>query len=345
MFENKRRWDLQLFAEGAAGDGGAGGEGASPAATGAEHSEDPAVAGREWLMSNGATEAQITDGRALAVGKQLLKERRSAAKADGNAGAQVAAAADEGEGSKQQTAWALPEGTTWEQLMAVPWVNQQMQDTVKKAKRDTKNATGAMEALGPALEMLARHHGLDLSNGLDHKALAEKILADDSLYEAKALQMGVDVETARKMVQRERETAARNQAQTQSWHEEQLQSHYLGMVSEAKALAQEYPGFDLKTELRNPNFARLTQPAVMQALGGLKGVYETIHREELAKQRETAAAELARQQAAAAIRSGASRPAEHGDGVTATPAARTSFTGDEIRDLAARAARGEKIAL
>lgn len=344
MFENKRRWDLQLFAEGAAGDGGAGGAGDSPAAAGAEHSEDPVAAGREWLKSNGATDAQITDGRAKAVGKHLMQER-SAAKADGKAGAQVAAAADKGEGSKQQTAWALPEGTTWEQIMSVPEFNQKMQDTVKQAKRDTKNATGAMEALTPALEMLARHHGLDLSNGLDHKALAEKILADDSLYEAKALQMGVDLETAKQMVRREQEAAARNQAQAQSWHEEQLQSHYLGMVNEAKALAQEYPGFNLKAELQNPNFARLTQPAVMQALGGLKGVYETIHREELAKQRETAAAELAKQQAAAAIRSGASRPAEHGDGVTAAPAARTSFTGSEIRELAARAARGEKIAL
>lgn len=340
MFEKKRRWDLQLFAEGAAGDGGAGGGEASPAATG----DDPAVAGREWLLSNGATEAQITDGRAKAVGEQLLKER-TAAKADGNAGAQVAAAAKSEKGSKQQTAWALPEGTTWEQLMGVDWVQQKMQDTVKQAKRDTKNATGAMEALGPALEMLARHHGLDLSNGLDHKALAEKIMADDTLYEAKALQMGVDIDTAKQMVQREREAAARNQAQTQSWHEEQMQQHYLGMVNEAKTLAQEYPGFDLNAELRNPNFARLTQPAVMQALGGLKGVYETIHREEIAKQREAAAAELTKQQMAQAIRSGASRPGEHGDGMAAAPAVRTGFTADEIHDLAARAARGEKIAL
>ncbi len=337
MFETKRRLDLQLFAEGAAGDGGAGGE-STPAATG----ESPADAGREWLKSNGATDAQITIGRAEAVGKQLLKERAPAAKTDGIAGEQVAAAADNGEGSKQ---WALPEGTTWEQLMGVDWIQQRMQDTVKQAKRDTKNAQGAMEALAPALEMLAKHHGLDTANGLDHKALAQKIMADDSLYEAKALQMGVDVGTARQMVQREQQAAAENRQREESFQEETLRRHYQGMVEEAKTLAGVYPGFDLRTELKNPAFARLTQPAVMQALGGLKGVYETIHREELAKQRENAAAELAKQQAAQAIRSGGMRPDELGDGLPATPAPRTSFTAEEVRTLAARAARGEKIIL
>lgn len=339
MFEFKRRLNLQLFAEGApAGDGGASGTEGASAATG----ENPADAGREWLKSNGATDAQITNGRAKAVGEQLLRERKSKTETDGNAEAQVAAAADTGEGSKQ---WALPEGTTWEQIMSVPEMNAKMQETVQKAKRDTKNAQGAMDALTPALEMLAKHHGLDMSNGLDHKALAEAILADDTLYEAKALQMGVDIQTARQMVQQEQKAAAQNRQQAQSFQDEQLQKHYMGMVEEAKTLANQYPGFDLRAELQNPAFARLTQPAVMQALGGLKGVYETIHREELAQKREAAAAELAKQQAAQAIRSGSMRPGEHGDGKTASPAPRTSFTPAEVAELAARARRGEKIIL
>lgn len=321
MFEKKRRLNLQLFAEGApAGDGGASGGEGSSAATG----ENPADAGREWLRANGAPEAAITDGRAEAVGRDLLK-----GKANGNAGKQVAAAASEKGG------FTLPEGTTWEQLMSVPWVNQQMQETVKKSKRDSGAAQKSMEALAPALNLLAKHYGMDAAN-LDHAALAEKIAGDDTYYEALALEKGVDIGTARQMQQ--------EQQKTESFREEQTRQHYLKMVEDGKALASVYPGFDLRTELQNPAFARLTQPAVMQALGGLKGVYEAVHREELAKQRETAAAQTARVQQAQTIAAGG-RPTELGGGYTTNPAAKTRFSGEEVQSLADRVRRGEKIVL
>ena len=321
MFEIKRRLNLQLFAEGApAGDGGgAGGEGSS-AATG----ENPAAAGREWLRANGAPEAAITDGRAEAVGRELSK-----GKANGKAGGQVAAAASEKGG------FTLPEGTTWEQLMSVPWVNQQMQETVKKSKKDGGAAQKSMEALTPALNLLAKHYGLDAAN-LDHAALAEKIAGDDTYYEALALEKGVDIGTARQM--------QAEQQKAESFREEQTRQHYLKMVEDGKALASIYPGFDLRTELQNPAFARLTQPAVMQALGGLKGVYEAVHREELAKQRETAAAQTARVQQAQTIAAGG-RPTELGGGYTTNPAAKTRFSGEEVRSIADRVRRGEKIVL
>lgn len=323
MFENKRRLNLQLFAEGApAGDGGAGGEGASSAATG----ENPAAAGREWLKSNGATDAMITDGRAEAVGRELLR-----GKANGKAGKQAAAAASE----KGNEGFTLPEGTTWEQLMSVPWVNQQMQDTVKKSKKDGGAAQQSMEALAPALKLLATHYGLDAGN-LDHAALAAKIAEDDTYYEAEALRTGTDIATARRSVQA--------QQQAESFREEQTRQHYRNMVEEAKTLAGVYPGFDLRKELENPAFARLTQPAVMQALGGLKGVYEAVHREELAKQREAAAAQIARQQTAQTIAAGG-RPAELGGGISTQGAAKTSWTRDEVTSISERVRRGEKIVL
>jgi hypothetical protein len=339
MFDTRKsRLNLQIFAEGApAGDGGAAPGAESSAAT----AEDPAVAGREWLKSNGATEAMITPGRAKAVGLQLQKERGTTTGADGKAEAQVAAAADAGEGSKQ---WALPEGTTWEQIMSIPEMNAKMQETVQKRLKGSKAAEEAMQTMAPALKLLAKHHGLE-GESLDYEALAEKIMGDDSIIEAKALQMGVSTEVARQMVREEQTAAAQGRARQETFQEETMRSHYTAMVEEAKSLATVYPGFDLRTELQNPHFARLTQPAVMQALGGLKGVYEAVHREELTKQRETAAAELARQQVAADIRAGAARPSELGDGKTASPGPRTSFSGDEVRELARRAARGEKIVL
>lgn len=321
--DNKRRLDLQLFAEGAsAGDGGAGGEGASPAATG----DNPADAGRKWLRENGAPESAITNGRAEAVGRDLLR-----GKANGKAGKQVAAATNE----KGNEGFTLPEGTTWEQLMSVPWVNQQMQDTVKKSKKDGGAAQESMEALTPALKLLAKHYGLDTGN-LDHAALAEKIAGDDLYYEAEALKNGVDISTARQMVQ--------EQQRNESFREEQTRQHYLAMVEEARTLGEVYPGFDLRAELQNPAFARLTQPAVMKALGGLKGVYEAVHREELAKQREAAAAQLARQQTAQTIAAGG-RPAELGGGVGTQGAAKTKWTREEVNSIAERVRRGEKIIL
>ena len=324
MFSNKSRLDLQLFAEGApAGDGGAaGGEGVNSAAKG----DNPADAGREWLRANGAPEAAITDGRAEAVGKELLR-----GKADGKAGKQDAAAASE----KGITGFTLPEGVTWEQLMSVPWVNEKMQDTVRKSKKDGGAAQQSMEALTPALKLLAKHYGLE-ADKLDHAALAQKISEDDTYYEAEALRTGVDVTTAKQN--------AKAEQQQESFREEQTRQHYMAMVEEAKSLADVYPGFDLRKELQNPAFARLTQPAVMKALGGLKGVYEAVHREELAKQREAAAAQLARQQTAQTIAAGG-RPTELGGGVSTQTPAKTRWTRDEVQSIADRVRRGEKITL
>lgn len=340
MFEIKRRLDLQLFAEGAPGDGGAGGEGANPAATG----ENAADAGRKWLLENGAPAAKITSGRAEAVGKRILRDKAQA-KADGNAGAQVATAAktenDNTEKSSGAAAWALPEGTTWEQIMSVPEMNARMQDTVKKAKRSGGAAQKNLEALTPALEVLARHHGLDIQDADFHTKLAEAIEGDDTYYEARALQMGVDVTTARRMDQQER----KNARQIASQQEQIMQQHYVSLVEQGKAMMAKYPGFDLRAELKNDAFRRLTHPSLIQAMGGLEGVYEHVHRKELQQQREAAAAELARQQAAQTIQAGGYRPGELGAGQMTAVASDAPMTPERARKIAQDARRGIKVAL
>lgn len=334
-----KRLDLQLFAEGA-GDGGAAGAENNPA----ERGENPADAGRAWLLENGAPAAKITPGRAEAVGKAIAA--KAGAETNGKkAGVQDAAATEESKPNTEKgSEWKLPDGTTWEQIMSVPEFNQKMQDTVKKAKKDVGAAQAAMTALAPGLELLAKYYGLDPAN-LDHAELVKKIESDDSMFEAKALEMGVDVGTARQMAQQERQTAQANRQTQAAQLEGTMQQHYLSLVEQGKALAQKYPGFDLKTEMQNPVFTRLSSPALIEAMGGLEGVYEHVHRKELQQAREAAAAEQTRQQMAQTIQAGGLRPGELGDSIVVAAGADLPMTPERARQIAQAARRGEKITL
>jgi len=330
--DEKTRLDLQLFAEGA-GDGGAAGAEGNPAETGV----NSAVAGRKWLLENGAPAAKITRGRAEAVGKAIAA--KPTAKADGSNSGEQDAAAAEGNNTEKGSGWKLPEGTTWEQIMSVPEMNARMQDTVKKAKKDGGAAQAAMAALAPGLELLVKYYGLDSENP-DYTELAKRIEGDDTMFEARALEAGVDVATARQMVHTERQEAAAKQSQIES----SMQQHYRTLVEQGKALAQKYPGFDLKAEMENPAFVRLTTPGVFEAMGGLEGVYEHVHRRELRQQHEAAAAEQTRLQMAQTIQAGGMRPGELGSGIR-TAAGQQPMTPERARQITQAVRRGEKIAL
>lgn len=76
-----------------------------------------------------------------------------------------------------------------------------------------------------------------------------------------------------------------------------------------------YPGFDLRTELANPTFARLTSPAVGV---DVKTAYEVVHHNEIAPAAMQYAVQRSQEKMANAIRSGVNRPNEAG--VHANPA-------------------------
>ena len=331
--ENYKWLNLQLFAGEGTGEGGEG------AATG----ENAGADAGQRLRELGVPEDKI---RRRA--KYAAKATESTAKAEPvahNAAepTEQAAAAENPTEEKQTDA---PARMSWDEIMADPEYNKQMQAVVQSRLKSAKGAEEALGKLTPALELLARKHGLDAAN-MDYDALTKAISDDDSYYEDKALQMGTSVETAKKIDQQERDTARQQRAEEQSLQEQRIRNHFMSLEQQGEALKKVFPTFDLRTELKNPAFARMTSPNVGISV---EDAYYAVHRNEIQTAAMQATAQATAQKISNSIQAGARRPDENGttgqapsvttfDYRNASPQQREALK-KRIREAAAR---GEKL--
>lgn len=294
-----KRLDLQLFADG--GEGGAG------AAAPGDNAPD---AGETRLRELGVPEsvlakrAKRSKGRTSAPAPAPTQAQPQEAEpvTDEQAAAAETTAPEEG---SQNSA---PARMSWDEIMKDPEYNKQMQSVIKSRLKSAGAAEESMNKLAPAIELLARKYGLD-ANNLDADALTKAISDDNSYYEDKALEMGVPVETAKKIDQSERETARRQAEEARTIEQQKIQAHLDKLQQQGEALKQIFPSFDLVTELQNPAFARMTAPNVGISV---EDAYYAIHRKEIQTAAMQATAQKTAQQMANSIRSGQARPVENG---------------------------------
>ena len=326
---------LQLFAgEGAGGSGAAaGGEGAA-AATG----ENAADAGQARLRELGVPEDKIRKNRAYRIpAKQEQNQPAEPAKQEEP---EQAAAANETTPTEEKAP-----RMTWEEIMKDPEYNKQMQAVIQGRLRQTKGAQEAMEAIGPALDMLMKKHGLDPSKP-DYKGLAQKIMDDSSLYEDKAYEMNVSNDVAKTIVQQELELDRFRQQDQRNLEMQKAQQHIARLEQQAQALKAQYPAFDLRQELQNPTFERLTRPD-----SGLtvEDAYYAVHRKDIQQAQAQVIASQTAQAVSNSIRSNSRRPDESGAGmapsVTTFDYKKASKSEREAlkAQIRAAAARGEKV--
>ena len=329
MFKNK--WlNLQLFAGEGAGDGG--GEGA---ATGVS-AVDP---GQQRLLELGVPADKIRKNRAYKLNAPAQNPAAAEqGKAQENKQEQAAAANDPTEEKKTDA----PARMSWDEIMKDPEYNKQMQAVVQSRLRSAKGAEETLGKMAPAMELLARKHGQDPAN-IDYDALAKAISDDDDYYEDKALEMGVSVETAKRIDQQERETARQQREEARTLEEQKFHNHIIKLEQQGEALKQVFPNFDLRTELRNPVFARMTSPNVGISV---EDAYYAIHRNEIQKASMQVTAQKVKQKLSNSIQAGIRRPNENGTSgqapsVTTFDYARASR--EQREALKKRIRSGEKI--
>ena len=288
---NQHKWlDLQLFAE---GDGG--GEGA---ATGVE-AVDP---GQQRLLELGVPADKLRNRAKKAPAK--VPEGAVSSPATEQKQEEQVAAAEPTEEEKPDA----PARMSWEDIMKDPEYNKQMQAVVQSRLRSAKGAEEALQKMTPAFEVLARKHGLD-PNNIDYEALAKKIDDDEQYYEDKALEMGVSIDEARKLDQKQRNEIRQQRQEAMTLEQKKIQDHIMGLERQAEELKKVFPKFDLRTELRNPTFARMTAP---NSGLSLEDAYYAIHRKELQTAAMQATANATRQQISNAIQANGRRPQENG---------------------------------
>ena len=329
---HKEKWlNLQLFAGEGAGDGG--GEGA---ATG-ENAVDP---GQQRLLELGVPADKIRKRANKSAAKPSEGAASTAPKAQEaqQTNEQAAAAENPTEETKTEPNARM----SWDEIMADPEYNKQMQAVVQSRLRSAKGAEETLGKLTPALELLARQHNLDPAN-IDYDALAKAISDDESYYEDKALEMGVSIETAKKLDQKERDDARQQREQARTLEEQKIQQHFVKLEQQAEAMKKVFPNFDLRTELKNPVFVRMTSPNVGLSV---EDAYYAVHRKELQTAAMQVTAQKTAQKISNAIQSGSRRPNENGTSGQA-PSVTTfdyrSASPEQRAALKARIRSGEKI--
>ena len=336
--ENNKWLNLQLFAGEGAGDGG--GEGAATGETNTNTGDAD-----QRLRDLGVPDAVLEKRAKRNTPKQMPKSVGKAAPVPAQTMEQTneqAAAAE----NPTEVKTDAPSRMSWEEIMADPEYNKQMQAVIQARLRSAKGAEETLGKLTPALEVLARQHGLDPANP-DYDALAKAINDDESFYEDKALEMGVDVATARKIDQEERDTARQQRDQERTIEQQRNQQHIMKLIQQEEAMKKVFPNFDLRTELQNPVFARMTSPNVGISV---EDAYYAVHRQELQSASMQVAAQKTAQKISNAIQAGSRRPSENGtsgqapsvttfDYSKASPEQRAAFK----QYLRSEAAKGRKV--
>ena len=329
------KWlNLQLFA----GEG-TGGEGGEAAATG----ENATVDAGQRLRELGVPEDKIRRrARYAAKAPEAPAKTEQTEPAAAEKTEQVAAADDNPTEEKTDSPYLM----SWEEIMADPEYNKQMQEVVKLRLKSSKGAEENLAKMTPAHELLARKHNLD-PNNMDYEALSKAICDDNEYYEQKALEMGVPVETAKQVDQQERDLARQKRENERTIEEQKIRNHFVSLEQQSEAMKKVFPNFDLRTELQNPAFARMTSPNVGISV---EDAYYAIHRNEIQTAAMQVTAQKTAQKISNAIQAGSRRPVEAGtssqapsvttfDYSKASQAQRDAFK----KDLRERMARGEKV--
>lgn len=278
--------DLQFFGEGASAGDGAGDGASSPS--------------MDSLESLGVPKDRVERYRA----------RKGAVSQNTATAVQPAAGA-----VNEESADVSADDAAWEEAKKNPVINKRMRDTVNARLKDFAKKNGdakaQLDALAPVLEIVGRKAGVDVSDlsKLNVEEFVQKVSADPSYYEDLAAEMGTDIDTAREIDQRERETSRRERAVAQQQQEMQFRQHYDGLLQQAADLKAAGYNINIQAELEDPWFARVTSPS-----GGLsvKQAYDAKYHDQMVQATKQASAMQARQAISNAVRAGKGMPTENG---------------------------------
>ena len=338
--ENIKKLNLQLF--GGEGAGASGAEGGGQATTG----DNATAAAEQRLRELGVPEDKIRK-RASTVASKMPAQTAKTAVAEQKEETNVESAATQEKPTTEDTKGDTPSRMSWEEIMKDPEYNKQMQAVVRSRLKSEKSAEEALGKMTPAIEVLARKYGLDAAN-MDYDALAKKINDDDSYYEDKALEMGVSVETAKRVDQMERDTERRKAQEQRTLQDQMISQHYAQLEQQGEELKKIFPNFDLRKELQNPSFVRMTAPG--KGIMSVEDAYRAVHRNEIDAAASQIIAQKTAEKISNAIASGSRRPNESGTSSQAPSVSTFDYSkaSREQReafkaDLRARMARGEKV--
>ena len=303
-------FNLQLFADGAAGAGADGGTAQGQGVT----------AGAASQQTKGAK------GNSLADVKYGVQPEESAPAAEVQKTTEVAQTDLNAEFEK------LIKGRYKEQY------DSRVQDTIQKRLKGTKETVDKYNALTPTLEILANKYGVDVT---DIESLNKAIQEDDTFFEEAALKRGLSVKDYKAILKMERENADLKRQMQEQQTKEKADQLYAQWMQQEKATKQVYPSFDMKAEMQNPEFVKLIRNNV-----DVRTAYEVLHKDDIISGAMQFTAKTVESKIAKKIAANGARPAENGMSSQASSLVKSDvsqLTKMDIAEISRRVARGEKI--
>lgn len=180
----------------------------------------------------------------------------------------------------------------------------EVQNTVQKRLKSTKDTVQKYEALTPTLELLAKKYGVDAA---DIEALNRAIEDDDSYFEEEALEKGISVKQLKEIRKMERENAELRAEMQARQNQENANREYARWIGQAEEAKKFYPNIDLRAEMQNEQFRNLLRNGV-----DVRAAYEVMHRDEIFPAIMRHAAKEAEQKVTNKVIANGARPTENG---------------------------------
>lgn len=221
--------------------------------------------------------------------------------------------------------------------------NARVQEAISKRFKSSEAVAERQRSLAPILEILGNKYGVDASDidKMDLDKLSKAIMEDDSYYEQEAIEKGISVDTLKTIKRMEAENKQMKEAMENRQRQDQSRKAYEELVRQSEEVKRVYPGFDLRTEMNNPNFGRLIANGV-----DARTAYEVVHRDEIQPAMAQHMVKKTAEKLSNHIQSGARRPAENGAASQSSAVVKTDvskLTKEDRAEIARRVARGEKI--
>lgn len=317
--------NLHLF------EGGAAGAGAAPAAGAGEGGEAAVVT--PGTLQDGTQ----VDNRLAARMEEQARKRKNRGEAPAQIAQAVQTEVQEQPAEEQQPSlddeWAeAKKGKFREQY------GRDVQAAVQERFKNQQDLQSKLDGLQPMLDALMKKAGAD-----SVEELQKMILDDDSLYEEEAEKAGMTVEGYKSYQEMMAENQRLKEQEAKQQEDEFFRQHFQNLAQQAEEMKKVFPDFDLKTELQNDVFRRLTMPN-----SGLdvQAAYYAVHHKELEPQAMAYGIQRAQQQISQTLQANRARPVE-GAMKTGAPADIAvdprNMTRAQRQQLIERARRGEKI--
>ena len=207
---------------------------------------------------------------------------------------------------------------------------------INRRFKEVKNLEKQIADFQPILSMLSQMYGVD-----NVDSLKQAIENDNTIWENKAYEAGMDVEQFKKLQRLEIANRDLQAQRDQQIFNDNVNRQMQAWQEQAELTQQFYPDFDLEVEKANPKFRDLLMAHV-----DVKTAYETVHHEELLRDAMNFQEQRTAKAVTDNIRAKGTRPLENGtsqQGAFIVKNDVNALSKEDRAEIARRVARGEVI--